>query len=118
MSCDPQILKTRFHRYATEVTAGKIIACKQVKQACQRFLNDLDDDRLELRIDRIAHAVRFIGMLRHFSGVANDKPFKLEAWQLFIVANVVGWYWKGTGKRRFNEAYVSIARKNGKTALY
>ena len=118
MPCDPQIVRTRFHRYATEVTAGKIIACRQVRQACQRFLNDLEDDRLELRIDRIAHAVRFIGMLRHFSGVANDKPFKLEDWQLFIVANVVGWYWKGTGKRRFNEAYVSIARKNGKTALF
>lgn len=57
-------------------------------------------------------------MLRHFSGVANNKPFVMEPWQLFIVANIVGWYWKNTGKRRFNEAYVSIARKNGKTALF
>ena len=75
-------------------------------------------DSFELRLDRIAHAVRFIGILKHFSGVANNKPFTLEPWQLFIVANVVGWYWKGTGKRRFNEVYVSIARKNGKTALF
>ena len=118
MTCDPRILKTRFYAYAVDVVDGRRVACKQVKQACQRFLNDLNDERFELRLDRIAHAVRFIGILKHFSGVANNKPFTLEPWQLFIVANVVGWYWKGTGKRRFNEAYVSIARKNGKTALF
>ena len=118
MSYDEQITKTRFHRYATEVIGGKVVACLFVKQACQRYLDDLNDERLELRVDRIAHAVRFIRMLQHFSGMANGKPFILEPWQLFIIANIVGWYWRGTGKRRFNEAYVSIARKNGKTALF
>ena len=118
MSCDPTITKTRFHTYATDVIGGKVVACKFVKQACERFLRDLEDERLEFRLDRVAHCVRFIKMLKHFSGVANNKPFVLEPWQLFIVANIVGWYWRGTGKRRFNEAYVSIARKNGKTALF
>ena len=118
MACDPRILKTRFHAYAVDVVGGRRVACKQVKQACQRYLDDLNDERFELRLDKVAHCVQFIGILKHFSGVANNKPFQLETWQLFIVANVVGWYWKGTGKRRFNEAYVSIARKNGKTALF
>ena len=115
-ACD--ISKARWHRYALDVVEGKTVACKFVKQACQRYIDDLNDDRLELRVDRIAHAVRFIRMLQHFSGTANGKPFILEPWQLFIIANIVGWYWSGTGKRRFNEAYVSIARKNGKTALF
>ena len=118
MSCDPTITKTRFYTYATDVIGGKVVACKFVRQACERFLRDLEDERLEFRLDRVAHCVRFIKMLKHFSGVANNKPFVLEPWQLFIVANIVGWYWRGTGKRRFNEAYVSIARKNGKTALF
>ena len=118
MTPDPQIVKTRFHRYALDVTAGKVVACKFDKQACQRYLKDLDDERFEFRLDRVAHGVRFIGMLKHFSGLAADKPFKLEDWQLFIVACILGFYWRGTGKRRFNEAYVSIARKNGKTALF
>ena len=118
MSYDEQITKTRFHRYATEVIGGKVVACRFVKQACQRYLDDLNDERLEFRLDRVAHCVRFIRMLQHFSGLASGKPFVLEPWQLFIVANLVGWYWRGTGKRRFNEAYVSIARKNGKTALF
>ena len=118
MSCDQTITKTRFYTYATDVIGGKVVACKFVRQACERFLRDLEDERLEFRLDRVAHCVRFIKMLKHFSGVANNKPFVLEPWQLFIVANIVGWYWRGTGKRRFNEAYVSIARKNGKTALF
>jgi len=118
MSTAYDISKARWHRYALDVVEGKVVACRFVRQACQRYLDDLKDDRLELRIDRIAHAVRFIRMLQHFSGAANGKPFVLEPWQLFIVANIVGWYWKGTGKRRYNEAYVSIARKNGKTALF
>ena len=118
MSFDPTITKTRFYTYATDVIDGKVVACKFVRQACERFLRDLEDERFEFRLDRVAHCVRFIRMLKHFSGVANNKPFILEPWQLFIVANIVGWYWRGTGKRRFNEAYVSIARKNGKTALF
>ena len=118
MSFDPTITKTRFYTYATDVIGGKVVACKFVRQACERFICDLEDERFEFRLDRVAHCVRFIRMLKHFSGVANNKPFILEPWQLFIVANIVGWYWRGTGKRRFNEAYVSIARKNGKTALF
>lgn len=118
MSCDPTITKTRFYTYATDVIGGKVVACKFVRQACERFIDDLKDERFEFRLDRVAHAVRFIGMLKHFSGLAADKPFKLEDWQLFIVACLTGFYWRGTGKRRFNEAYVSIARKNGKTALF
>ena len=118
MSYDPRIEKTRWHTYATDVVDGNVVACKFVRQACERYLNDLNDERLVFRLDRVAHCVSFIRMLRHFSGLAADKPFVMEPWQLFIVANLVGWYWKGTGKRRFNEAYVSIARKNGKTALF
>lgn len=118
MSYDPKIEATRFHCYALDVVGGKVVACKFVRQACQRYLDDLNDDRFVFRLDRVTRCVKFIRMLRHFSGSANGKPFVLESWELFIVANLVGWYWRGTGKRRFNEAYVSIARKNGKTALF
>lgn len=118
MSYDPQIQKTRFFHYAVAVTNGEQLACKFVKQACQRFLNDLEDDRFVFRLDRVAHCIRFFGMLRHFSGEANNKQFHLEPWQTLIVAELVGFYWRKNGRRRFNEAYISIARKNGKTALF
>lgn len=118
MACDPRILKTRFHAYAVDVVEGRRVACKQVRQACQRYLDDLNDERFELRLDKVAHAVRFIGILKHFKGASNNKPFRLEDWQLLIIACICGFYWRGTDQRRFNEAYISIARKNGKTALF
>lgn len=118
MTTNDQIAKTKFYKYATGVISGRIFACQLVKRSCERFIRDLEDDRFELRLDKVAHCVGFIKMLKHFSGAANNHPFILEPWQLFIIANIVGWYWKGTSRRRFNEAYISIARKNGKTALF
>lgn len=33
------------------------------------------------------------------------------------MANIIGFYWKGTNSRRFTSSYIEISRKNGKTAL-
>ena len=41
---------------------------------------------------------------------------KLMAWQVFVFANVYG-FKKPSGARRFTEAWVSCAKKNGKTRL-
>jgi len=43
--------------------------------------------------------------------------FVLEPWELFIIANMYGFYWKKSGLRRFQNVYLEVARKNGKTAL-
>ena len=62
---DPSISRTKFYKYATGVISGRIVACRLVKKACERFIRDLEDDRFELRMDKIAHAVSFIKMLKH-----------------------------------------------------
>ncbi len=36
-------------KYAQDVVSGKKIACKELKQSCQRFLDDLTDPRYEIR---------------------------------------------------------------------
>jgi phage terminase large subunit-like protein len=30
------------------------------------------------------------------------------------VANIFGFYWKGTNDRRFSSSYIEVSRKNGK----
>ena len=45
------------------------------------------------------------------------KPLRLEPWQIFIVYNLVGFYYKGTSERRYKEAFIFIPRKNGKTTF-
>ena len=104
-------------QYARDVVEGEIIACENVRNACKRFLNDLQRNDLEFRRDTADRAISFIGILKHFRGRSSGQPFTLEPFQMFIVANLTGWYWKETGDRRFTSAYIEMARKGGKTAL-
>ncbi|ARG87757.1 terminase large subunit [Pseudomonas aeruginosa] len=110
-------------QYASDVVGGAIVACRYVKLACQRFLNDLDrqgDDDWPYVFDeaKADRAVKFMQLMPHTKGKWSASKSKLvfEPWQVFIEANIFGWVKKDTGKRRFREAYEEIPRKNGKSA--
>lgn len=63
------------------------------------------------------HAVDFIErFLFHYEGEWARKHFLLQPWQEFIVRNIFGWM-RADGTRRFREAWVEVARKNGKSPL-
>ncbi|MCH5241810.1 MAG: terminase large subunit [Muribaculaceae bacterium] len=109
--------KTDYYRYADKVAKGKICACLYVRQACERFICDLKRKDLIFRKDKVDRGLMFINTLKHFAGKSSGNPFILEPFQAFIVANLLGWYWKKTGFRRFTSAYIEMARKGGKTAL-
>lgn len=106
-----------YYKYAIQVTNGEMVACKFVIDSCNRFLKDLERDDLIFKKEKVDKAIKFISILRHFKGKVNGKPFILEPFQQFIVANLIGWYWKESGYRRFTSAYIEMARKGGKTAL-
>lgn len=52
--------------------------------------------------------------LQFIEGERAGTPFALEPWQQAIVANLFGWK-RPDGTRRFREAFIEVARKNGKT---
>ena len=110
--------------FAKSVVSGKKIAGKEVILACQRFLNDLKRKDLELRTAEPDNAINIIQtFLVHQQGEdlegkpLQGKPMILEPWQIFIIYNLLGFYYKGTNKRRYKEAFIEVARKNGKTSL-
>lgn len=111
-------------KYAEDVISGKQIAGAEIVAACQRFLDDLKRDDLEFRAKEPDAAVTIMeGIFVHRKGEALDgtpllgKPFKLQPFQIFIVYNLLGFYYTGTQERRFKEALILLARKNGKTSL-
>jgi len=53
---------------------------------------------------------------KHVKGALAGKPIKLELWEKAILANLFGWK-RPDGTRRYREAFVFVARKNGKTTL-
>ena len=111
-------------QYALEVVGGKIVAGAEIVMACQRFLDDLERTDIELR-SRDPNAVCSImeGFFVHQQGEDMHgkpllgEPFLLQPWQVFVVVNLLGWYYTGTDERRYKEAFIQVGRKNGKTSF-
>jgi phage terminase large subunit-like protein len=112
------------NKYARDVVAGRIVACRNVKLACERHLDELERQRdptfpYRFDKDKAERVCRFIEKLPHTKGKWRKakKRLTLEPWQKFLFCCVFGWLRKKTGFRRFREVYVKVARKNGKSAI-
>lgn len=111
-------------QYALDVLDNKIVAGETLKLACQRHLDDLEKSKTEefayefnfkLAEDGI---IKFIEKYCKFTdGKLAGKPVRLEGFQVFILGSIFSWVDKVTGFRRFNQAYIQISRKNGKTLI-
>lgn len=74
----------------------------------------------DIRFDEIAakEAIEwFPRHLRHVSGEWAGKKFELEPWQKDIVGELFGLRYRSTGLRVYREAYIEIARGNGKSVF-
>jgi len=109
--------------YCQDVVAGRIIAGKLARLACQRHLNDLaraaTDPAWPYRFDawEASNPCDFIEKLPHVEGSWKTKTITLEPWQVALVCIVFGWRRVSDGGRRFEQAYIEVARKNAKSAL-
>ncbi len=128
--------------YARGVVYGEILACKWVRLACQRHLDDLQRDAAGWRYtfnpelkrpdvvddagkviqegkryrpgDRACH---FIELLPHIKGdwASRGENIQLGAWQVFVIASIFGWVDRETHRRRFRVADLFVPRKNAKS---
>jgi len=104
-------------QYIKDVTENKVIACKYVKLAAKRHIQDLK--RKDLIFDQKAgeKAMDFFSLLKFSKGIEfAGKEFILEGWQAFIVYLLFGWK-NSEGIRRFSFSYTEVAKKNGKSEL-
>ena len=111
-------------KYADQVISGKKIAGADIVNACKRFKSDLKRKDLEFRTTEADAACSIMeGLFVHRKGEAIDgtpllgKPFKLEPFEIFITYNLLGFFYTGTQERRYKEAFIMLARKNGKTSF-
>jgi len=111
-------------KWARDVIAGKVPACRYVKQACKRHFDDMAESRsktFKYRFDPAAaeRKLKLIELMPHTKG---EWAFKrqlvtLEPWQKFGLAVTFGWKRKKDGLRRFRESYWEVPRKNGKSVI-
>lgn len=105
-------------KYAEDIVNGKVVANRDRVLSAQRFLNDLENPKWEMRTKDADFVIKIIeGTFVHIKGEKRGHPFKLEKWEKFICYNLAGFYIKDTNERRFKEAFIFLPRKNGKTYL-
>lgn len=106
--------------YAVQVVRGEILVCRNVRLACQRFLNQLEDRAwaYEFHAKYAQHVLNFIGTLKHTKGPDAGKPLVLEPFQIFIICAVYGFRSKkDLSKRMVTDVIIYIPRKAGKSTL-
>ena len=104
--------------WATEVTAGRIIAGPHVRNSCRRHLDDLVHGAsrgLTWDLEAATRAVRFFPtILRLNGGQFEGRKFELHPSQAFRIGSLFGWM-KADGTRRFRRFYDEEGKGNGKS---
>jgi len=120
MAAAPHVVMA--NRYAREVVSGKIPACRLVRAACQRHLDDLGRERLrnfpyQFDKEKAEKVCRHVERQVHVKGKWAGKLIRLEPWQAFVFCVVFGWVQRSSGLRRFRKVYIEVPRKNGKSVV-
>lgn len=112
----------RAERYARAVVAGDVLACRLVKLACQRHLDNLEASRrpeypFEFVPGKADTVCGYLELLPHVKGAwaRRGERIRLEDWQCFVYGVPFGWVRKKDGLRRFRRTYVEVPRKNSKS---
>ncbi|VSO78011.1 bacteriophage terminase [Streptococcus pneumoniae] len=111
-------------KHAQHVLTHREEHCEENILAAERFFRDLENPTFEMDEDMVDFVIHFIeNVIVHqqgddmFAVSIRNKPLLLQPWQHFVVVNLFGFYYKGTNERRFKEALIMLARKNGKTSF-
>ena len=93
-------------KYISDIESGAILSCSHVKNAINIFKKDLQRTDLEFSESKVQQVLEFFSSLKHFEGRHSGNHFDLKPWQVFIIANIYGFYWAGSDltQRRFQTA--------------
>lgn len=104
--------------YAKLVVEGKRLVGKTEYLCCKRHLDDMANKDFPYVFD-VKEAEKHIDIANELTIGEGTGPEKLHTrgFQNFIIGSLFGWRKKRSKERRFREAYVQIARQNGKSFL-
>lgn len=106
--------------YAHAVCKGEVNVCRDVRLACQRFINQYENKEWEWVFDPDypQHIINFAAALKHTKGVQAGKPVVLEPFQIFFLCAIYGFRSKRDHSRRMvTDVILFIPRKAGKSTL-
>ncbi|HEK6295061.1 TPA: terminase [Staphylococcus aureus] len=101
-------------KYAKKVVSGEILASLKNIQVCKRHLSFMENPPNGCHWDNHLSnkAIKFVEML---PDPKTNQPMPLMEFQKFIVGSLYGW--RRGQYRMFTKAYISMARKQGKSLI-
>lgn len=106
-----------YYRYIYGVLDGSVIAGKNIRLMCQRFLMMKDRDDIYFDEECVDEAISFISNIKHFLGKSSGRNFILEPWQMACLACILGLKWRDNDCRVCRETFIMVSRKAGKDAF-
>ena len=106
--------------YAHDVCKGEINVCRDIRLACQRFINQYENKEWEWRFDERVpqHFLSFTSNLIHTKGPQAGQPIILEPFQILLICAIYGFRGKkDQEKRMVTDVILFIPRKAGKSTL-
>ncbi|MFA2810178.1 terminase large subunit [Bacillus mycoides] len=106
--------------YHNKIESGEVVVGFKVKRIYKKLVDDIYDQNsiYEYNPKRANHAIEFIeNFCKHSKGKWAGQPIDLELWQKAFIAALFGFVHKIEGTRKYREAFLVVARKNGKSTL-
>jgi phage terminase large subunit-like protein len=85
--------------------------------AQQRFINDSKNKKYIVDWELLDKMMNFFGLFHHYTGKFNGEKFIPSTWQKFFLINVFCIKNTKTKKRKYQQIYCQISRKNGKSSF-
>ncbi|PFB95173.1 terminase [Bacillus cereus] len=108
-------------KYANNVMRNKKKYPKSIILAVERYKKWKKRKDIWFDVDRANEMLDFVqSFIRHVKGPLAGQLMELELWEMFVFANMYGWYHKnekGKTVRVIRESYVQVPKKNGKTII-
>ena len=111
--------KNHLQIYADMIEAGDVIVGEWIYKEVENLLRELSDPRFIYDTKEAERRFAFqqkccLQSKRPYY----NKPIELMPWQMAFWEPLYSFRWRDTGLRRFNEALLEVARKNGKSTMF
>lgn len=101
-------------KYATDIVSGERNSSKALYRACDRFLNDLKRKDITLNKELLK---RILSVVETKLRTSDGSTIKLYNFQVFLLANIYGFYYIEDDRRRCETAFLFFPRSVGKSFI-
>lgn len=104
--------------YHNLIVGGQVVVSKKVRKQFEKLVEDINNPgKYHFDLEKATRPIEFVEKFcKHSKGQWAGKPVILDLWQKAIIQAIFGFV-DEKGIRKYREALIIVARKNGKSTL-